>query len=176
MQIRPATSADAAVIARLHAQSWRVAYRGMYRDEYLDGDIVADRTRVWTARLESPAGNQSVLLAIDGDEPLGFVRVYGNDDVRWGTLVDNLHVRAEQQRRGIGRRLLAASAAWSRERYPDALLYLWVLEGNAKAQRFYEGLGGARYESQDTEPPGGGTLTKLRYVWGSLEPLIAEAR
>ena len=98
----------------------------------------------------------------------------GTVDAHWGTLVDNLHVRLGHQGRGLGRRLLAASAIWSRERYQDALLHLWVLEANAKARRFYELLGAQPQESAVHEPPGGGSVTTWRYVWFSIDPLLAQ--
>ena len=175
MELRPARPADAASIAELHADSWRTAYRGMYRDEYLDGDVVADRMNVWKQRLASPADNQFVLLATEGDDLLGFVCAYGNSDARWGTLVDNLHVLPGRQGQGLGRRLLGASAIWSRQHYPNALFHLWVLDGNAKARRFYELLGAKAQESKVSEPPGGGRVTGWRYVWSSIEPLLAQA-
>jgi hypothetical protein len=46
MRFREATGADAMAVAMLHAESWRVHYRGAYRDEYLNGDVVEDRIRV----------------------------------------------------------------------------------------------------------------------------------
>lgn len=175
MDLRPALPADAKSIAKLHAASWRTAYRGMYRDEYLDDDVDRDRKKVWKKRFASPADNQFVLLATEGDALLGFVCAYGNSDARWGTLVDNLHVRVDQQGRGLGRRLLAASALWSRQHYPDALFHLWVLDGNAKARRFYELLGAQPQESAVSEPPDGGSVTAWRYVWPSIDPLLAYA-
>jgi GNAT superfamily N-acetyltransferase len=176
MRLRVATAADADAIARLHAESWRSAYRGMYRDEYLDGPLLEDRMGVWRERLAAPPDNQYLLLAGEGDALLGFACSYGNEDKRWGTLLDNLHVRRDQHRHGIGRRLLSASALWSRERYPDALFHLWVLDGNANARRFYEHLGAQPEESDTHEPPGGGSVLVWRYVWQrpALEALIAD--
>jgi len=175
VQLRAATSNDAEAIAQLHAESWRTAYRGIYRDEYLDSDVADDRLHVWTGRFASPSDNQFVMLATEGEDLLGFVCAYGKHDVRWGTLIDNLHVRPGQQGRGIGRQLLAAGAAWSRERYPEAPLHLWVLDGNTKARHFYERLGAEPHESAVNEPPGGGSAIGWRYVWPSPEVLLAHA-
>ncbi len=171
-QLRAATADDADAIARLHAESWRTAYRGIYRDEYLDGDVAADRLRVWTERFAPPLTNQFVMLAVEGDALLGFVCAYGDHEPPWGTLIDNLHVRPDQQGRGIGRMLLAANAAWSIERYPNVPIHLWVLDANTTARRFYERLGAEPQESEVNEPPGGGSATGWRYVWRSAEALL----
>ena len=40
---RPIVATDAATVADLHTTSWRSAYRGMLRDDYLDGDIATER-------------------------------------------------------------------------------------------------------------------------------------
>ena len=77
MRFRQATRADAMAVATLHAESWRANYRGAYRDEYLDGDVLEDRLRVWEERLCTPAPNQFVVLAEEGDDLIGFACVYG---------------------------------------------------------------------------------------------------
>jgi len=51
MIIRLAQVEDALSIAALHAASRRAFYRGCLSDEYLNGDILADRNRVWLSRL-----------------------------------------------------------------------------------------------------------------------------
>jgi hypothetical protein len=88
MILCPATAADAAAIATLHAESWRAAYRGMYSDDYLDGPVFEDRLRVWNERFSPPSSEQFVLLGLDGDDVLGFVCAYGRADPTWGTLID----------------------------------------------------------------------------------------
>src|SRR4051794_25616192 len=110
MRYRRAHDEDAAAIAALHADSWRAAYRGALRDEFLDGEVLADRLRLWTARLSRPAPNQLVLVAEDAHGLAGFACAYGADDARWGTLLDNLHVSRERHGRGTGGRLLSAVA------------------------------------------------------------------
>lgn len=170
--LREATLADAPAIAALHAESWRFAYRGAYSDEYLDGDVFQDRARVWQERLSSPPPNQYIILAEDADGLVGFACAYGADDERWGTLVDNLHVRPDRHRQGTGKRLLAEVAAWCLTEHAGSGLYLWVLEQNARARRFYESLGAKDVESKSSVPPGGGTTVPHRYVW-SRDELIA---
>lgn len=165
MRFRQATRTDATAIAALHAESWQANYRGAYRDEYLDGPVVEDRRRVWEARLSAPAANQLVVLAEDDGELLGFACVYGGDDARWGSLLDNLHVRPGRQGRGIGAALLAEVAAWCRANFPERGLYLWVLEQNRGAQRFYRRLGASDEGGELSEPAGGGQIHGRRYAW-----------
>jgi ribosomal protein S18 acetylase RimI-like enzyme len=162
---RAATQADAPAVAALHAESWRFAYRGAYSDEYLDGPVFEDRARVWNERLSSPPANQYVVLAEDADGLVGFACAYGAEDERWGTLVDNLHVRPALHRSGIGRRLLAEVAAWNLVEYPGSGVYLWVLAQNARAQAFYQHLGAKDVGTKTSVPPGGGSTVARRYVW-----------
>lgn len=172
MNIRQADQDDAESIALLHATSWRRAYRGMLRDEYLDGDVIPDRISVWENRLNAPKNNQLTLLAENEGEIIGFVCAFGNEDSRWGTFIDNLHVRYENKRQGIGRRLMQEVARWSLKQYPDAGLYLGVLEKNYPARQFYESLGAKNQETTQWEPPGGGLVNNLLYVWSSLETTL----
>jgi GNAT superfamily N-acetyltransferase len=168
MRFRVATGADAMAVATLHAESWRAHYRGAYRDEYLDGEVVQDRIRVWKERLSTPAPNQFVVLAEEDDDLIGFACAYGGHDESWGSLLDNIHVRPEHQRRGVGAALLAEVAAWCRANYADCGLYLWVLEQNRGAQRFYQRLGASDQGGEISEPPGGGQIHGRRYAWKAV--------
>jgi GNAT superfamily N-acetyltransferase len=155
-------------VGTLHAESWRAHYRGAYRDEYLDGDVVGDRLRVWEERLSTPVSNQLVVLAEENDRLIGFACAYGRHDEKWGSLLDNLHVRPEHHGRGVGAELVAEVAAWCRANYADCGLYLWVLEQNRGAQRFYQRLGASDQGGEISVPPGGGQIHGRRYVWKAV--------
>ena len=169
--LRNATAVDAEGIARLHAESWRRTYRGMMRDEFLDGDLVQERLSVWRERLPSPAPNQLVVVAEGRDELQGFVCVFGDDDARWGSLIDNLHVRHDVQTKGIGRQLMREAAAWAVVNYPQCGLYLWVMQANDNAQRFYERLGGTNQGAQVHENAERGAAHSFRYAWPDARAL-----
>jgi GNAT superfamily N-acetyltransferase len=169
-RLRRATFDDAVAIARLHAESWRVAYRGALRDGFLDGDdVLQDRLDVWKTRLAASPANQFVVVAEEGDRMVGFACAFGRDDERWGTLLDNIHVRRERHGQGMGTRLLAEVAGWSLATYPDVGLYLRVLESNHQAQRFYRHLGATDRAGDAWVPPGGGAVARRWYAWSRAE-------
>jgi GNAT superfamily N-acetyltransferase len=169
--VRAACKGDADSVAALHADSWRRHYRGAYSDEFLDGDVLADRLAVWRARLSEPGERDRTLLAEQDDRLVGFAHVVLAADPVWGSLLDNIHVTHERHRSGIGSRLLAEVAA-AVVRHPDGEgLHLWVLEQNVAARAFYAAHGGSRIERVPVTPPGGvpgrlaGSPAKLRYAW-----------
>lgn len=170
LRFRPAVREDAGRIAELHADSWRRHYRGAYADSFLDSDVITDRQQLWTARLAEPDGSATI-LAEDDDGLAGFVHVRLDHDDRWGSLVDNLHVRFARKRSGIGRTLITAAAAAVTERAERPALYLWVLEQNTAAQGFYAAAGGVQVERGLVPPPGGvegrlnGNPACLRFAW-----------
>lgn len=171
IEYRSATAADAEPIARLHTDSWRRTYRGMYKDEFLDGDLLSDRRDVWVARLERPSTNQVVVVATADARLVGFVCGYGDDDEEWGSLVDNLHVDPDFHRWGIASTLMSRAGSWFASSYGESGVYLWVLEANHGARRFYEALGAENAETVDMEIHPGGWGRSCRYVWSSLSAL-----
>lgn len=168
--LRHAAARDAAAIAGLHADSWRRHYRGAYSDAYLDGDLDSERLAVWSARLERPSAN-AVTLVAEVEHVVGFVHAVIDQDRRWGSLIENLHVRHDRHRQGIGRRLLSAAAKEVGETALHAPVHLWVLKQNSRAQAFYRALGGNCVEAAPCPPPGGvadrlhGAPRRLRFVW-----------
>lgn len=170
LRLRVADLGDAGRVALLHADSWRRHYRRAYSDSYLDGDILTDRLAVWSVRFAASADRRTV-LAEDHTGLVGFVHVVFDDDVRWGSLIDNLHVTHNRQRTGIGTVLLACAAEGVAEQAKGKSLYLWVQEQNVAAQEFYRATGGTCVERALISAPGGvpsrlaGCPHKLRFTW-----------
>jgi GNAT superfamily N-acetyltransferase len=175
LQFRIAGPDDAAAVASLHADSWRIHYRGAYSDAFLDGDVFIDRAAIWRDRLRKSDPSRRTILAEDG-RVVGFANTVFEDSPTWGALLDNLHVARSYQRRGIGARLVALTAEAVLERPRRSGLYVWVLEQNREAQSFYEACGARRVGRDLVAPPGGiasrltGSPAKLRYAW--TEPAV----
>jgi len=172
---RLATNSDAPAIATLHAGSWQVTYRGMFPDDFLDNEAADERAQAWRQRFADPdreLTSLTVLAERDG-ELAGFAHSILDDDPDHGTLLDNLHVRRTEHRGGIGTRLMDETAV----RLIDSgrtTLYLWVLEENAGARRFYEALGGVecgRGSSGESHPelP---AVPSIRICWSDLQTLM----
>jgi ribosomal protein S18 acetylase RimI-like enzyme len=175
LQLRTAELSDADEIARLHADSWQRHYRGVYSDSYLDGDVLADRIEVWRSRLgpESEGKKRKTLTTRADDESglVGFVHVVFDDDEKWGSLLDNLHVTYAKKRRGIGRVLFTHAAAAVAQSARSPSMYLWVQQLNVAAQDFYRANHGTCVETAKVGLPGGvpgrlhGSPNKLRFAW-----------
>lgn len=145
--IRRARPADADGIASVHVRSWRAAYRGLIAQDVLDGLSVPERAEGWRRILGNPEptslgtliavrdgailGWTSVGLGRDGDLP-GDGVVAGSPDGE----VYGLYADPDAWSTGIGHALLAAAE----QRLRDAghrRAYLWVLDGNERADDFY---------------------------------------
>lgn len=144
----------------------------MLSDEYLDTDLESDRTRLWVERLTTPKPNQRVVLAEVSDQLAGFACAFGSEDPDLGTLLDNLHVRHDFQRQGIGTKLMTQVASRCQEDFAGEGLFLWVLKPNLPARRFYEHLGGTRVGEEVWQSPDGGAIPSLCYAWRRLELLL----
>ena len=167
--IRPATEQDAAVIADIHAASWRDAYAHILAPEFLNGAVEADRLAVWSQRLRDRSTTQLVNVACDATGLVqGFVCSHCDVDPAWGSLVDNLHVRPGARGQGIGEQLFRKAAFQLSARAAGPGLHLWVFEANVAALRFYERLGGRVVEKDRSTLPAAGGKTVLRVHWQTL--------
>ena len=162
LRLRPATLADASLVAQMHVQSWVTAYRGILPDAFLDHELPAERAAHWAHRMtEIEAGAGEVLIAEAGETPIGFVCVANPDD-SGSVLVDNLHALPGYKGAGAGSAMLRAAKAWARERGARQL-HLYVLEANRAAIGFYESRGW-QLAGREDDHMGGIDLIALRYT------------
>jgi ribosomal protein S18 acetylase RimI-like enzyme len=141
--IRPAGPDDAAAIAAIHAASWRVTYRGLMPDAYLDSLTADARRPMWDQVLTSQTSRVDVqVLDVEG-AVAGFVWTgpcLGNDHPASTGELYAIYVRPGLEGQGLGRRLLIeGESAMARHGFTDAILH--VLRDNHHARRFYEAAG-----------------------------------
>ena len=173
IRFRDATQEDGEVIASLQTENWRNAYRGILPDAYLDGPIGDERAALWQSRLSSPgADRRFVHLAESGGMLIGFVCVLMDEDPLWGACLNNLHVLSQWRGLGLGRQLFSRAAQWVRCTEPGWGIYLWVLEANLNARRFYDALGGKAVERRVKKVAEGIEIPSIRYAWHDLDELL----
>ena len=160
MEIRYAGSEDDwADIGRIYQKSWQWAYRGLLPQPYLDA-LSPER---WGDGAKHPnlhtlvCAEEGRLVGVSAFCPSRFPAYAG-----WGEIV-SLYLLPEAAGRGLGRALLAAASAGLREMgYADQ--FLWVLEGNARAIRFYERAGFVPSGDVLPDTIGGKPVRELRCI------------
>ena len=159
---------DAATVARLHAASWRIAYRNILSAAYLGSAIDNDRNAVWAQRLNETTDDAFGLVAEVGHEAAAFAYVLRRPAHPYGNHLDNIHVAADFARQGIGRRLFAAISDTIIQRDWSRALQLWVYDANVNARQFYDALGGVRVDGALRDAPDGQQIPAGRYFWHDL--------
>ncbi len=127
MELRLAVPADALAVARVHVRAWQAGYRGLLPDAYLDGLRSEHRAARYTFdRSDGPR----TTVAITNGAIVGFATINGSE-------LCALHVDPDAWSGGVGRTLIAR-ARTDLAAAGVAEAHLWLLAGNARAQRFYE--------------------------------------
>ncbi len=171
--LRRAGPGDWPAVAAIHSASWRSAYRGIYPDSYLDEQVPEERRTFWREALDVMEPElDAVFIAEAAGEAVGFACLRRKAEST-GPLLDNLHVLPELKGQGIGRRLIAAAAAWLAGKEPEAALQLVVWADNRPARAFYARLGGYEAEEFEVATPGGGTALQIRVRWERAAELVA---
>lgn len=174
LALRRSGPADAAAIAAIHVAAWREAYPGLMPESMIAARTVADRTRLWRRVLADPA--DAVFLALRAGRPCGFVAAGTQRDAGLAARgfageITALYVLAADQRRGVGRALMAAAARRLAEAGHRSAA-LWVLEANAPARAFYRRLGGAELAAREEVEPEA-VIREVAYGWTDLNRLAA---
>lgn len=140
--VRDAVPDDAAAIARMHIDSWRVAYAGIVPASALALLSVSQRTESWAHAIETQPAEQWILVAVQDGEILGFASGGPNrsDEPAGAGELYGLYVAPAHWARGIGTRLMATSLPRLQPEGRE-LVILWVLEDNERARRFYTARG-----------------------------------
>lgn len=138
--IRTASIEDALGIAEVQVASWHAAYRGLMPDARLDAFTLELRHGAWTRILADPDDRARTTVLVRDARVIGFASVGpSRDDEGWGE-VWALYAHPAQWGTGAGRALLEEGLTYLEE-HGFARTMLWVLEGNARAIRFYEQAG-----------------------------------
>jgi ribosomal protein S18 acetylase RimI-like enzyme len=172
IKLRSAELSDYIGIAKLHADNWRLTYRGIMGDNYLNCEVDNERLDTWHKRLKNPNRNQFVTVASLENSIVGFCCLILNEDSIFGSYIDSLHVSADLQRSGIGKMMISHSAKIIYENANSKKMYLWVYESNKNARMAYESLGATNYETIEKASADGTISKTCRYIWNDIISLI----
>jgi len=170
--IRPAVSEDSRAIAHVQVETWKIAYRGVIADNFLNTFSVDERTDRWSEILHGP--EQGSFVAESDDAVIGFSNGGperdGREDYR-GEL-HGLYVLPGWHGRGIGKGLVTTFADWLLGSGMATML-VWTLADNPY-RRFYERLGGEFVAERKIEI-GLQKLVEVAYGWEDVRLLTARA-
>jgi ribosomal protein S18 acetylase RimI-like enzyme len=147
--IRAGTRKDAEATARVHVESWAAAYT-------LKGPSLQQRLDL---HRRSPP---SFVAEVDG-EVVGFVGVGPSRDPDAEGELYTIYVHPGHWGTGVGRELMRAGEGRMGE-LGYRRVVLWVLDGNARAQRFYESAGWVADGERRTIEFVGESIPEVRYA------------
>jgi ribosomal protein S18 acetylase RimI-like enzyme len=149
MNIRQAILDDANILAKLHIDSWRAAYRGFIPADHLDSLDYERRARRFR---ESLAHNQEETYLAEGNGKIfGFITLGACRDADvdqdatgeiWG-----IYLAPGHWRKKLGTSLCRFGEQLLKERCYRSVK-LWVFAGNPRAIKFYEAMG---YKADGTQ-------------------------
>ncbi|MEO6702318.1 MAG: GNAT family N-acetyltransferase [Jatrophihabitantaceae bacterium] len=169
VSVRPAVLTDAAEIARLQTETWRIAYQQVLPAPVLQSLALSEFEAGWRTAIGSPPSpKHQVLIATEGAQRVGFA-AFGPDlegladdpEPAATAAISTLLVEPRWGRRGHGSRLLAAVAdlAGAGGAYR---LVAWVAAADTASLAFYRGAGWQPDGVQRSLDTGAGTVAELR--------------
>ena len=133
--VRPATTADAEAIARVHVRTWQHAYGHVFPRQVLDALSVDERKEQWRSWISR--GERPVFVAEVHDAVRGFAAVGPSEEDPGRGELYAIYVEPEEWGSGLAQALLERSEGELRNRgHAEAVLL--VLHDHPRARRFYE--------------------------------------
>ena len=164
--LRPASPGDEHDVAQVHVRSWQIAYRGLLPDEYLDATDPADRAARYTFADSGP-DRPYTTVAVEEDRICGFATIGPCRDTDKSESASGelyaIYVHPDCWNIGMGRALIHEARRQLTDRgFTEAVL--WLLVGNARAERFYQTDGWQPDGERRLEEVHGITVDEVRYV------------
>ena len=164
--IRPATESDIPRIAKIHTDAWIEAYSTIISPEIMAGVTQDSRTATWQHWFKST--NQDLHVHEQNRTVVGFIRVAPPEEssselTTYGELT---HIYQDPILLGSGiGYLLFTHAVQLVKQSGRQGMFLWTLEKNVRARRFYERQGMTADGARKDEPEWlGEGVYEVRYV------------
>ena len=163
MIVRNMTESDCKAIGELYAAAWKEGYKGLIPQEFLNG-ITPEKYAVRSHANGFLDGGSFV--AAEGERIVAHCHARAADEPEmsgWGE-IHTLYTHPEYWGRGYGTAVFKRAEEWLIEQGFNNV-YLYVLEGNERAERFYRAQG--YFPNLDTlccDLGGGVIVTDNRFV------------
>lgn len=160
MIVRPATEDDLEAVGALHALSRRQAYADLIPADALAAITDEAMIAEWrTGMAHSTEDHRVVVAVLDDGTVVGFSMITVRAEQ---AELNAIHVHPDQHGAGVAGALLEAVLGIMRDAGCTST-YLWVLDGNERAQAFYRRTGWTFDGTRDTHDIGGHAAEILRY-------------
>ncbi len=161
---RMATFSDARTIARIHIYSWQKMYKEFVPAVILKNFSLDERTQFWLDLIQQ--GVKVILIEVE-KKAVGFASIctFRDTNATQGDgEISAIYLHPQFWRMGLGSKL-CLTALTELKRLGYQKVFLWVLEANSQARKFYEALGFEATNSSKLEEfyEGGALLKEILY-------------
>lgn len=165
LQIRTATLQDVEQIAQVHIVSWKITYRELFSESFLENVTPESRYILWRNNINDP--NKIVLVLEKNAEIIGFI---AGDPAKQGKYaqydgdITALYFKEEERRKGYGQLLFhALLTEFTKRGYHNCIVKV-LKESNCNY--FYKKLGAVHIDDQPLD--GFEYLTLSTYAWEKI--------
>ena len=128
MRVRIASQEDADIVGKVHSDAWKSAYRGIFPGEYIDSDTASKRKNEFLDSIKNDKCTYFVLE--ETNQAAGIVKTFESNNA---LEIESIYILNEYRGKGLGRQFIDFIKA---DR--SGSIFLWVLEINTNARKFYE--------------------------------------
>lgn len=157
IMIRKVEKEDVRQIAEILVEDWQKAYRGIMDDAFLDAMNADQRYEIEVKRY------QKYIVAVDGNEVLGYAWLEMAGDEPADCEVIALYVRYSKRNNGIGKLLMQYAISHFKETGKKRMI-VWCLKENLESRKFYEKVGGKEFRT-GTHNWGGKEYEMISYLY-----------
>lgn len=157
MTVRSITEKDLNAVYELYVAAWKAGYEGLLPRSFLD--------ELTPKRWEGKFLDESSFVALDGERIVAhcYARAAAEQQMRgWGE-IHTMYVHPDYWRKGYGTAVFRRAEEWLlKNGFVD--VYLYVLEGNKRAESFYRSQGFAPNGDTIRCEVGDAVVTDYRFV------------
>jgi ribosomal protein S18 acetylase RimI-like enzyme len=170
MIIRKAKLSDAQGIAKVHVDCWRITYKNIIPNGFLDNLSYDQRTDLW---IKNISNEQNYVFVAEND--VGHIIGFADGGKRETNIVDHsgdltsIYILQEYQGMGIGKQLVQQLFS-KLDELGYKSIFIEVLEDN-KSRLFYESLG-AEWLRTEKINIAGTELNLLVYEWKDIRSAL----